>query len=814
MLYASCGVPIYPSPMGHACQTINWRMKVESEKMNKDYEEKSKNDCDAGGQNFTNGAHANSTCRQVDRFYLERQDARNDEYYFPNLTYAEEKGLYYWKKSNGQSDRFDTNYPYIRPPTSGRAFDFVGGNAEDNFGDQNFGGEHHDDLADLSTSFDMELSFQPFQANSSRHGDIARIHNNEKKRCHNEPKVPLRCHKHLIDRHMQGKTAVKLNFGSISSHPFSLSADFFHVASPPDFKISDVEHLRYSNLSAQNVARPVSRRGPRHAVDESLWRSLDTAELSLKYCPLKNKPIEHSIMSDLELHSYDCKNGGIYSAGQRSSGSSLPISYIDLLPQKAFEKVAHKIQCYETRFLLLLKQRDYYGLDECLLDFWDEFFPSTKTVHFFDRCTPVPRMSKLNDFLTNPCPKAFGTVQCEIERVRVRYRTKGMITGRYYSTYEYRLFIRDSRLAADRRLADSSKPRIDTVLMTAKYRGKYYSGQNDVAAPISNGKNGVNRYVLYTPQESDIDEHFEFINELSDLKDGPRYRQRVPAEVAKMEVSRIQTNFFGTEFQISSPLQEQDPSSQEYAPMSQSLSPEHDDPVELGSRTIFDLKKMTTKRKLKKSSKSKTTTRSRIAARISPFSNLKKHALNNKVEAARKESKDSIQETSVKEKELGAITYTANVLGNRPRMMNVCIPAVDDETGMPEAPEETWTKNVGDEGLIMTRLKMQQENNNDDTQNPPENSHSLTSLRNRQPWWNVDLGAFVLNFGGRVRVASVKNFQLCEINDHENNNENIMLQFGRIEGRHSFNMDFSYPLSPVQAFAISISSLQSKLSLG
>ena len=76
-------------------------------------------------------------------------------------------------------------------------------------------------------------------------------------------------------------------------------------------------------------------------------------------------------------------------------------------------------------------------------------------------------------------------------------------------------------------------------------------------------------------------------------------------------------------------------------------------------------------------------------------------------------------------------------------------------------------------------------------------------------WWNIELGAFVLNFGGRVKVASVKNFQLCErdVQDH-------IMQFGRIEGRHSFTMDFQYPLTPMQAFAIAISSLQSKISFG
>jgi hypothetical protein len=92
---------------------------------------------------------------------------------------------------------------------------------------------------------------------------------------------------------------------------------------------------------------------------------------------------------------------------------------------------------------------------------------------------------------------------------------------------------------------------------------------------------------------------------------------------------------------------------------------------------------------------------------------------------------------------------------------------------------------------------------------PPED-FGLLALQNRPPWWNIELGSFVLNFGGRVHVASVKNFQLCDRTDQDY----IMLQFGRIQGRHSFTMDFQHPLTAVQAFAIAISSLQSKISFG
>ena len=55
------------------------------------------------------------------------------------------------------------------------------------------------------------------------------------------------------------------------------------------------------------------------------------------------------------------------------------------------------------------------------------------------------------------------------------------------------------------------------------------------------------------------------------------------------------------------------------------------------------------------------------------------------------------------------------------------------------------------------------------------------------------MGAYVLNFNGRVTMASVKNFQLVDPEDQEN----VLLQFGRV-GKDVFNMDYQWPLSPLQ----------------
>jgi hypothetical protein len=165
------------------------------------------------------------------------------------------------------------------------------------------------------------------------------------------------------------------------------------------------------------------------------------------------------------------------------------------------------------------------------------------------------------------------------------------------------------------------------------------------------------------------------------------------------------------------------------------------------------------------------------------------------------------------EEENGAITYTANLLGNRPRIMDVCIPMLEDGRWR-NASDETITADDSSRMLNLFKSIQQQRGSPDDenaldtTQDSARN-HGLMVFQNRPPWWNVELGAFVLNFGGRVSVASVKNFQLCERRDQDH-----VLQFGRIQGRHNFTVDFQHPLTPAQAFAIAISSLQSKISFG
>ncbi|KAG2462175.1 TUB protein, partial [Polypterus senegalus] len=87
-----------------------------------------------------------------------------------------------------------------------------------------------------------------------------------------------------------------------------------------------------------------------------------------------------------------------------------------------------------------------------------------------------------------------------------------------------------------------------------------------------------------------------------------------------------------------------------------------------------------------------------------------------------------------------------------------------------------------------------------------KNTESIIELHNKTPVWNDDTQSYVLNFHGRVTQASVKNFQII----HDNDPDYIVMQFGRV-AEDVFTMDYNYPMCALQAFAIALSSFDSKL---
>lgn len=170
---------------------------------------------------------------------------------------------------------------------------------------------------------------------------------------------------------------------------------------------------------------------------------------------------------------------------------------------------------------------------------------------------------------------------------------------------------------------------------------------------------------------------------------------------------------------------------------------------------------------------------------------------------------------------VGTISYELNVLRTRgPRRMQCTMHSIPvsaiREGGsptlmeFPKCPEQQFSSISLPKGKLI-------EFSSTSLTEPLEASDSTVeplALKNKAPRWHEQLQCWCLNFKGRVTVASVKNFQLVAAVDPCQNvsvaeQEKVILQFGKI-GKDIFTMDYRYPLSAFQAFAICLSSFDTK----
>lgn len=90
-----------------------------------------------------------------------------------------------------------------------------------------------------------------------------------------------------------------------------------------------------------------------------------------------------------------------------------------------------------------------------------------------------------------------------------------------------------------------------------------------------------------------------------------------------------------------------------------------------------------------------------------------------------------------------------------------------------------------------------------------------SNMRSRAPEYNPRLQGFCLDFFGRARLASVRNFQLIDSDEPTVPNDphaeqKCKLLFGRWSA-DEFHLDVKHPFSPADAFAIAVSSFATKL---
>lgn len=167
------------------------------------------------------------------------------------------------------------------------------------------------------------------------------------------------------------------------------------------------------------------------------------------------------------------------------------------------------------------------------------------------------------------------------------------------------------------------------------------------------------------------------------------------------------------------------------------------------------------------------------------------------------------------------ISYELNVLGSRgPRRMQCIMDAIPASAIEPGgvAPTQTEFHHSSIDSFPSIPFFRSKSTRMENFQSGPLSGQNgqkegLLALRNKAPRWHEQLQCWCLNFNGRVTVASVKNFQLVASLENGvagQEHENVILQFGKV-GKDVFTMDYQYPISAFQAFAICLSGFDTKI---
>jgi len=182
-------------------------------------------------------------------------------------------------------------------------------------------------------------------------------------------------------------------------------------------------------------------------------------------------------------------------------------------------------------------------------------------------------------------------------------------------------------------------------------------------------------------------------------------------------------------------------------------------------------------------------------------------------------------------KELCIIHYNHDKKNKVNRQMEIAIPACKEVTrmttmGLEKAVEvKTWRPVVTRDsmGAALTRVRYQK------NQNVAPLTEKIFVMHLRESKYDP-LSSCLVDFKERANCGSVKNFQLIKsfpedpgkLKDFESYGGlghgepaggpvPVLLQMGKV-GKNCFNMDFQYPLSMLQAFAICLSRFDTSLS--
>ena len=175
--------------------------------------------------------------------------------------------------------------------------------------------------------------------------------------------------------------------------------------------------------------------------------------------------------------------------------------------------------------------------------------------------------------------------------------------------------------------------------------------------------------------------------------------------------------------------------------------------------------------------------------------------------------------------ELGVVLYETNVTGRVPNSLRALVPRWDEQymdTEQTAKLVERWQTLKATTKLEKRKLsdkllgrKITKEQKTQYAAVEQVEQAQLLIMETKKPEWSAKLNAWTLNFAGRVKEPSKRNFMLVIQQDDESlmaefGQKKPLLRFGKVS-KDRYALDFSYPLSPVQAMGIALTTFAQKL---
>ncbi|GMI28289.1 hypothetical protein TeGR_g12214, partial [Tetraparma gracilis] len=145
-------------------------------------------------------------------------------------------------------------------------------------------------------------------------------------------------------------------------------------------------------------------------------------------------------------------------------------------------------------------------------------------------------------------------------------------------------------------------------------------------------------------------------------------------------------------------------------------------------------------------------------------------------------------------KQQALLVYATNVLGRVPNAMTIVVPKPGKGGAFFDSAAEEGRGGGGADASTMYKAYSE------------GNKTEFVVLNTRKPKWNPKMEAWTMDFKGRAKLASKKNFILVD----EDVDDRVLMLFGKVT-KNRWSLDYAPPMNPLTCLFVALSSFSSKL---